>query len=123
MISVAPEPAPFRILGYSCSFLKRRIPNHQSIVVNAAKSGGQEEMLKRRAYCSQISWVRQVFIAHNFLIKSSRWTKNNLYSLNNASLFRYYCHTTHGALLDIGTPRLASTPLCRPIRDHKFARS
>jgi hypothetical protein len=43
------RPAPF---GYTSSFLKSRIPNHESIVVNAAKSGGQEEMLKRRAYCS-----------------------------------------------------------------------
>jgi hypothetical protein len=42
-------------------------------------------MLKRRAYCSQIGWVRQVFIAHKLQIKSSRWTKNNLYRLNNES--------------------------------------
>jgi hypothetical protein len=82
MISVAHEPAPFRIL---LLFLKRRIPNHQSIVVNVAKSGWQEEMLKRTAYCSQIGWVRQVFIAQKLQIKSPRWTKNNLYRFNNES--------------------------------------
>ena len=76
-MSVALEPAPFS--DTPALFLKRRIPNHQSIVVDAGKSSGQEEMLKRRAYCSQISWVRQVFIAHKLLIKSSRWTKDNLY--------------------------------------------
>src|SRR5580704_6797067 len=82
MISVAHEPAPFRIL---LLFLKRRIPNHQSIVVNVAKSGWQEEMLKRTAYCSQIGWVRQVFIAQKLQFKSPRWTKNNLYRFNNES--------------------------------------
>jgi hypothetical protein len=67
-------------------------------------------MLKRRAYCSQISWVRQVFIAHNLLIKSSDGQKTIFIDSTMHLCFRYYCHTTYGALLDIGTPRLSATP-------------
>jgi hypothetical protein len=60
--------------------LESPIPNQESIVLNAAKSGWQREMLKRRAYCPQISRLRHFLVGHSLQIKSSRRTKDNLNS-------------------------------------------
>ncbi len=54
-MSVAPEPAPFRILQL---FFQKPDSKPKSIVLNVAESGGQKEMFQCRAYCAQISWFR-----------------------------------------------------------------
>jgi hypothetical protein len=110
------------LFGHTGSFLKNRILNHQSIVVDTAKSGGQEEMLKRRAYCSQIGSVTQVFLPTTLDQKFQLDKKQSLLTQQINLLFSLLL--AHPPT-DIGhrISRVSATPSCHPLRDHKVARS